>query len=97
MLDLDVDSVEVGKRHEQRGATSGERGAKDRSIERLTGTIADIMVMTWWTRSRTYLNLAEGKISALKDGKRTLVTIESVRQYIASLPPAEFGPGRAAA
>ena len=94
MLDLDIDSVEAGNRHERRVAGSGRAGTKN--TDRLTGTIADIMGMTGWTRSRTYLNLQEGKIHALKDGKRTLILVDSVRRYIASLPAAEFGSGRAA-
>ncbi len=45
-----------------------------------------------FTRSETYRRLAAGDFKAVKNGKRTLVLTESIRNYLASLPPATFRP-----
>jgi hypothetical protein len=37
-----------------------------------------------------YTALAEGKIRGVKSDKRTLLVVESLREYAASLPPAEI-------
>jgi excisionase family DNA binding protein len=41
-------------------------------------------------RSSLYRALAEGKIKAVKAGRTVLIDGESVRAYLASLPPAVF-------
>ena len=41
-------------------------------------------------RSKLYDLLGEGKLQAVKDGTRVMVTVESIKQYQASLPPATF-------
>lgn len=41
-------------------------------------------------RSSLYRALAEGKITAVKAGRTVLIDGESVRAYLASLPPATF-------
>jgi hypothetical protein len=43
-----------------------------------------------FTRSETYRRLASGDFKAVKNGKRTLILTESIRNYLASLPPATF-------
>jgi hypothetical protein len=41
-------------------------------------------------RSKLYDLLGEGKLQAVKDGTRVMVTVESIKQYQDSLPPATF-------
>jgi excisionase family DNA binding protein len=45
-------------------------------------------------RSHVYNLLGAGKITALKAGRRTLVSIESIDAYMASLAPANIKPPR---
>jgi excisionase family DNA binding protein len=49
------------------------------------------------SRSRIYILLAEGTLTAKKMGKRTLLTCESLQQYADNLPTAKFGNSKAAA
>ena len=49
------------------------------------------------SRDTVYRLLVAGKLRAVKRGASTLVLMDSVRDYWASLPPATFGAGRAAA
>lgn len=39
-----------------------------------------------YSRSRLYQLIAEGKLDVRKDGRKTLITAESLRDYIYSLP-----------
>lgn len=48
------------------------------------------------SRSAVYRELAAGNLRAVKQGSRTLVLVESIRVYLANLPPATFRPARAA-
>jgi excisionase family DNA binding protein len=41
-------------------------------------------------RTKIYDLLGEGKLQAVKDGTRVMITVESIKQYQASLPPATF-------
>jgi excisionase family DNA binding protein len=43
------------------------------------------------SRSRIYRLLRAGRLSALKQGIKTVVTLESLRTYAATLPVATFG------
>ena len=36
--------------------------------------------------SEIYEAIGEGKLDALKDGRKTLITVESIRRYIEALP-----------
>jgi hypothetical protein len=45
-----------------------------------------------FTRSETYRRLAAGDFRAVKNGKRILVLVESIKNYLASLPAATFRP-----
>jgi predicted DNA-binding transcriptional regulator AlpA len=45
-----------------------------------------------FTRSETYRRLSAGDFKAVKNGKRTLVLVESIKAYLASLPTATFRP-----
>lgn len=44
--------------------------------------------------SKLYELLSSGTLQAVKLGRKTLVTGESINQYVASLPVATFGHGR---
>lgn len=48
------------------------------------------------SRSHLYRLAAEGRIRLVKAGARTLVDAASVRAFLASLPEAKIGTGRAA-
>jgi hypothetical protein len=48
------------------------------------------------SRSEIYRRLADGSIKAGKNGSRTLVLMESLRDYIDALPRAEFRQSKAA-
>jgi len=39
-----------------------------------------------WSRGTVYKKIAEGRLDARKDGKRTKITVESIRNELASLP-----------
>ena len=41
-------------------------------------------------RSEIYEAVGRGLLTAIKDGARTLITVESIQRYMASLPPAKF-------
>ena len=56
----------------------------------LTVTIADLRSRASISRSEAYRLLAAGKLRAVKSGSRTLVLWQSVLEYVASLPAAEF-------
>jgi hypothetical protein len=49
------------------------------------------------SRNTVYRLLAAGKLRAVKRGTSTIVLMDSIRDYWASLPPATFGAGRATA
>jgi hypothetical protein len=43
-------------------------------------------------RSKIYEELGAGNLTAVKDGTRTLITVESIRRYQANRPQAKFNP-----
>ena len=49
------------------------------------------------SRNTVYRLLAAGKLHAVKRGTSTLVLMDSIREHMASLPPATFGADRAGA
>jgi hypothetical protein len=55
-------------------------------------TIAEAAQIIARGQSFIYEAIASNKIRAVKSDKRTLVVIESLRQYAANLPPAEIKP-----
>jgi hypothetical protein len=59
-------------------------------------TVEDAVKASGLARSRLYVLLAEGKLEARKAGRRTLIMGDSLRHYLESLPPAEFGVSKAA-
>jgi hypothetical protein len=57
-------------------------------------TVPDTCAYYGWTRSFTYLQLAAGKLRAVKAGRRTLVTTESADELYQNLPAAQFGDSK---
>jgi hypothetical protein len=45
-------------------------------------------------RSQLYEALGRGELRAIKDGSKTLVLLESIRAYMAALPPAKIAAPR---
>jgi hypothetical protein len=45
-------------------------------------------------RSQLYKDIARGELEAVKDGAKTLITLESIKRRQASLPPAKIKPPR---
>ncbi len=65
-------------------------------IEPIAVPIAEAVSVSGMSRSAVYRALATGDLRAVKQGSRTLVLVDSIRAYLASLPPATFRPARAA-
>jgi hypothetical protein len=62
------------------------------NIEPLTLSIEQVQQATGESRSQVYVHIRGGTYEAIKNGRRTLVTFESVKRHIASLPPANIKP-----
>jgi len=45
-----------------------------------------------FSRAEVYRRLSAGDFKAVKNGKTTLVLVESIKAYLASLPAATFRP-----
>ena len=56
----------------------------------LATSIPNACAVTGFSRSVLYRLLASQQISAVKSGRRTLILMDSLRQYLASLPTATF-------
>jgi hypothetical protein len=57
-------------------------------------TIADAVRVSGIGRTTLYEQIGAGKIDARKVGNRTLILADSLRSYIATLPPANIRTGR---
>jgi len=57
-------------------------------------TIADAVKISGIGRTTLYELIGAGKIDARKVGNRTLIPADSLRSYIASLPPADIRTGQ---
>jgi len=66
-------------------------------FEVLAHTISDTVKITGIGRSSIYEAIGAGKLDARKAGNRTLITAESLRSFLASLPVANITTGRKAA
>jgi excisionase family DNA binding protein len=62
--------------------------------EPLAYTVADAKATTGLGTTKIYELLAVGRLQAVKAGRRTLITGDSLRSYIASLPPADIRTGQ---
>jgi hypothetical protein len=49
-------------------------------------TIKKAVLDTGYSRSRIYELIADGKLDVRKDGRKTVIMAQSLRDYIASLP-----------
>ena len=58
-------------------------------------TISHAAAMIGRGQTFIYGAIGDGRIEAVKSDKRTLVVVESLRRYAASLPPAKIKPLRA--
>ena len=65
-------------------------------IDPIAVPIAEAVTFSGLSRSAVYRELATGNLRAVKSGTRTLVLVDSVRAYLANLPPATFRSARAA-
>jgi excisionase family DNA binding protein len=59
-------------------------------MEVIAAPIGDACQISGLSRSEIYRQLAAGDIRAIKSGSRTLILMESLRAYLASLPVATF-------
>jgi len=59
-------------------------------IEPFASTISEACRISGLSRSELYRRLATGDITAVKNGNRTLILIESLRAFIDRLPRASF-------
>jgi excisionase family DNA binding protein len=57
-------------------------------MTKLTVTLTEAQAMTGLSRSTFYRAFASKKISARKAGKRTLILVSELEEYIRSLPVA---------
>jgi hypothetical protein len=60
-------------------------------IEPVAISITDAILVSSVSRSELYRLLGAQKIQAVKCGTRTLILVDSLRQYLSTLPPAKFG------
>lgn len=58
------------------------------SINPVTHTIAAAQNVSGLSRTKIYELVGEEKLKAVKAGRRTLITAESLNTYLTSLPPA---------
>ena len=66
-------------------------------LDALAYTVDEACRVSGHGKTMLYGLIAAGKIDARKSGGRTLITAESLRRYVESLPPAEIRMGRKAA
>ncbi len=64
------------------------------TISPLAFTIPGAVRASGLARSRLYDLMEKGEIAAFKAGRRTMIRADSLRDYLASLPPAVMGAGR---
>ena len=49
---------------------------------------------TGLSRETLYRRIAEGKLTAKKDGRLTVIEADEIRRYLSALPVAEIAPSR---
>ena len=64
------------------------------TINVLAYTIPGAVRASGLARTRLYALIETGEVAAFKAGRRTMVSADSLRAYLASLPPAVLGAGR---
>lgn len=63
-------------------------------LTKLAVSVPQAAAMIGICRSSLYLLFSEGAIVPRKSGKRTLVLVSDIEQYVANLPAAEIHIGR---
>ena len=66
-------------------------------VQPILCTLSNGALMIGRSVSFLYEAIAAGKIRAVKSDKRTLVVVESLHEYVATLPAAKIKPSRKAA
>ena len=66
------------------------------SIEPLALSINEAVRVSGLSRSEIYRLLASDRIKAVKSGRTTLVVTNTLKEHLASLPPATFRQAKAA-
>jgi hypothetical protein len=61
-----------------------------RAVEPLAVRVDEVKQILGVSRSEAYRLLASGALRAVKQGHITLVLMDSIREHLASLPPATF-------
>jgi excisionase family DNA binding protein len=59
-------------------------------MDKLLVSIPEASRLCGLSRTSIYERLADGSILAVKAGRKTLITVESLRNFVASLPVATF-------
>jgi excisionase family DNA binding protein len=65
-------------------------------MEEIYVSVAEAAKVLATTRWSVWKKLRNGDLEAQKDGRRTKITVESIKKHAASLPVAEFGTRRIA-
>jgi hypothetical protein len=76
--------------------TRRSRRTPDLLIEPIAVTIPQAVRISGLSRSEIYRRLAAGDIEAIKSGTRTLILLDSIKRYLASLPTAQYRGPKAA-
>jgi excisionase family DNA binding protein len=66
-------------------------------VEPMAAPILDACRFSGLSRSEIYRCLGDGRLQAVKSGSRTLILMDTVRAYLASLPRATFRAPKSAA
>jgi hypothetical protein len=61
-------------------------------VEPIAVTIEQAARLSGESRSQVYNRLGHGQYQGLKSGRRTLVLVASIKQFLESLPPAVIKP-----
>jgi hypothetical protein len=77
--------------------SSSPEGHRGGGAEPIAMPLARASLVSGLSRSELYRRLAAGDIKAVKAGKRTLIVADSLRAFLARLPPAEFRAPRGTA
>ena len=60
--------------------------AETADAPKITYSVNEAIRATGYGRTRLYELMAAGKFDARKDGKKTVITAQSIREYVANLP-----------
>lgn len=80
-----------------RASNPSKQNATSPAVEPLAAPIPAACLIAGISRTELYRALGRGDIKAVKMGRRTLILMDSLRAYLASLPPATFRAPRKAA